>query len=88
MPKPKFTPWERSKRNKIEYMRKEAGYNSAEAFANEVTRRGLKLEKDAYLRRERGETPVPADEIWYYSDVLGLPLAETLELFSRKPNAV
>ena len=47
----------------------------------------MKVSMQAYLRRERGETPVMADDIWILADTLGISLVETLELFSRRPDA-
>lgn len=85
MPKPKFTPWENEKRDLIYSTRIKSGYRSAEAFASKLTETGLKMEKDSYLRRERGETPITADEAWYYAYVLGITPMEALILYSRQP---
>jgi len=87
MPKPKFAPWEDEKRNQIISQRVARGYRSAQAFADELAKNGLKSDKQSYLRRERGETQATADEIWYYAYVLGISPLEALDLFSRKPTS-
>lgn len=85
MPKPKYLPWGVEKRYEIKHVRENAHYYSADAYATKLTNCGLKIEKDAYFRRERGETPVLADEIWYYAYVLGITPLEALVLYSRMP---
>ena len=87
MPKPKYESWGEERSWDIRMARIKNGYRNAEKFADALTDAGMKVSMQAYLRRERGETPVMADEIWILADTLGISLVETLELFSRKPDA-
>jgi len=82
----KYGAWNRQKQHAIIGVRQDAGYNSTGDFSEALYGVGMKTGKDAYLRRERGETPVSADEIWYYSYLLKIPVMETLALFSRMPD--
>lgn len=86
MPAPKFIPWEKKKRDLIDAKRTEEGYRSARAFTKRLEECGLKLGNDAYLRRERGETPITADEVWYYAYLLNITPLKALEMYSRIPD--
>ena len=87
MPTPRFTPWERRKRDLIDAKRTEAGYRSADSFTRKLRECGLKIGQDAYLRRERGETPITADEVWYYAYLLNISPMKALEMYSRLPES-
>ncbi len=87
MPKPKFESWGEERSKDVRMARMKSGFWNAEKFAEALTDAGMKVSMQAYLRRERGETPITADEVWILADTLGISLMETLELYSRKPDA-
>jgi len=86
MPKLKSEPWDKEHQNKIRAKRIERGYSTAKEFVDALTDCGLSIGVQTYFGRERGETPTPTDEIWYYSYLLGIPLIEAFALYSRMPD--
>lgn len=86
MPKPKYDPWDKAKTNRIKAKRVEVGLGSPAAFSRALKERGVELSDQAYMRRETGVTPVLVNEIQGIADVLGLPLEEVVELYSRPIN--
>ena len=86
MPKPKYEPWDKAKTNQIKSKRVAAGLESPTEFSKALKTRGVDLSDQAYMRRERGETPMTVDELGAVSAVLGLTLQEAFELYSRPAN--
>ena len=85
MPKPKNEPWSIEKRKQITAAQIKARYYKIEDFVDELNKLGLHMNYQAYLRRERGETPCDPDEFWYYMKLLKINEKDVLDLYSRKP---
>lgn len=83
MPKPKYTAWSKEQEKTIRKVRVVKGYESLNSFVAALKEHGVDMSANAWLRRERGETPIMIPELVAFADVCGLSIDNAARLFSR-----
>lgn len=83
MPSPKFDPWSKDKSNIIKGERIKRGFVSTDAMAAAIQKKGIRMEGQAYMRRERGRTPLTVDEAIAFAAATGMKVQDVAMLFTR-----